>query len=338
MRPGKGVGASVRVGGAAAIPEVLRSLGADPAKVFTEAKVSLDLFDDPENLIGYADRSRLIAICVARTGCRHFGFLVGKAGGLHSLGLVGYLVRHSPNVGTALRNLVRYMHLHVRGALPTLTVEGKQVFLGYAIYQPGVDAVYQTTEGAIAVACNIMRALCGPDWNPAEVRFVHRKPADVEPYRRFFRTRPRFNADRNAMVFPADWLTRPVLNADRQLHGLLQKQVDTLDASSGLDFAEQVRRILRTALLTGHTKADQVGMLLGVHSRTLNRRLHACGTSFQELLDEGRYTIARQMLESTKGGVNEIAAALGYADGSSFTRAFRRWSGTTPAGWRKTAR
>jgi AraC-like DNA-binding protein len=71
-----------------------------------------------------------------------------------------------------------------------------------------------------------------------------------------------------------------------------------------------------------------------MHSRTLTRRLEAYGTSFKALADEGRFEIAVQMLRDTSLDVQGVAAVLDYADASAFTRAFRRWSGTTPAVWR----
>ena len=71
-----------------------------------------------------------------------------------------------------------------------------------------------------------------------------------------------------------------------------------------------------------------------MHRRTLSRRLNASGTSFQRLVDEGRFEIARQMLENTDGEIKQIAVILEYADASAFARAFRRWSGITPSQWR----
>ena len=324
----------MRIGGSLAIPAVLRSLGANPAKVLAEAGFDLKLFDDPDNLISYAARSHLIAHCAARTGCPHFGLLIGQQGGLHSLGLVGLLVKHSPDVGTALRSLVRYLHLHVSGAVPTLTVDGDSAMLGYEIYQTRVEATDQVGDGAVAVMFNIMRALCGPDWKPVEVQFAHRKPADIGPFRRFFRVPLVFDAEQNALVFAADWLNRRLPDTDPELRRLLQKQIDALDARHGDDFPEQVRSVLRTALVTGHGKADQIAALFSMHTRTLNRRLNAFGTGFQQLVDESCFEIARQMLEDSAMQVSQITALLGYADASAFTRAFRRWSGTTPARWR----
>jgi AraC-like DNA-binding protein len=301
-----------------------------------EVGFDLNLFDDPDNLISYASRSRLLAHCVARTGCRHFGLLIGQQGGLHSLGLVGLLVKYAPDVGTALRSLVRYLHLHVRGAVPTLAEGGDLAMLGYEIYQPRVEATDQTGDGAVAVMFNIVRALCGPEWKPVEVWFAHRKPEDVGPFRRFFRAHLRFDAEQNALVFSADWLCRRLPDTDPELRRLLQKQIDALDERHNDDFPAQVRSVLRTALVTGHAKSDQVAALFSMHCRTLNRRLNAFGTGFQKLVDEGRFEIARQMLEDSATEVAQIAGLLDYADASAFTRAFRRWSGTTPARWRAT--
>jgi len=326
--------ATVRIGATLAIPAILRRLGADPGEVLAEAGIRLELFDDPDNRISYAARSRLIGHCVARTGCRHFGLLLGQEGGLHSFGLVGFLVQHSPDVGTALRSLVRYFHLHARGAVPSFAVHGNTAMLSYDIYQPQVDAVDQIGDGAVAMMFNILRKLCGPEWKAIEARFAHREPEDVAPFRRLFRAPLRFEAEQYAMVFSADWLNRHVASADSGLRQLLQKQIDALDARLGDEFPEQVRSVLRTALLTRQASADQVAALFSMHTRTLSRRLSGFDTSFRELVDEGRFEIARQMLEDSSMDVGQIAELLDYADASAFTRAFRRWSGTTPALWR----
>ncbi len=326
--------ATLRIGGTLALPAVLRSMGANPDELLAEAGFDSKLFDDPDNLVSYAARGRLLAHCVARTGCQHLGLLIGQQGGLHSLGMVGLLVKYSPDVGTALRSLVRHAHLHVRGATTTLALDGGSAMLGYDIYEPQVEATDQVGAGALALMFNILRMLCGPEWKPSEVRLAQRKPEDARPFRRFFRAPLRFDAEQNALVFPADWMNRSLPDTDPQLRRLLQKQIDALDVRHGDDFPEQVRSILRTALVTGHAKADLVAALFSIHARTLNRRLNAFGTGFQQLVDEGRFEVARQMLEDSAMQVIEIAALLDYADASAFTRAFRRWSGTTPARWR----
>lgn len=325
---------TVRIGGTLAIPAILSHLGHDPAEVLSEVGLDLGLFDDPDNRISYAARGKLIEHCVARTGCEHFGLLVGQQGGLHSLGLVGLLVRHSPDVRTALQSLVNFLHLHVRGAVPGLAASDGTAIFSYDIYQRRVAATDQIGDGAVATMLNIMRELCGRAWKPLEVRFAHRRPSNIRPFRRFFGVPLHFDAEQNALVFAARWLDQPLPETEPELLQLLQAQVDALEARYADDFPDQVRSVLRTALVTGHFSADNVAALFSIHSRTLNRRLHAFGSSYRELVEEGRYEIAQQMLRDTQIEISQIAGLLSYADASAFTRAFRRWSGTTPAAWR----
>jgi AraC-like DNA-binding protein len=326
--------ATVRIGTAFAIPDVLKSLGADPAEVVARAGLDLALFSDPDNLISFAARGRLLSHCVDATGCPHFGLLVGQRGGLHSLGFVGLLAKNSVDVATALKNLIGFFSAHSRGSVTRLEVDGDVALLSFSVIQPDIEAVDQACDAAVAIFFNMMRGLCGPGWRPIEARFDHRRPEDVRPFRQFFGAPLQFDAKQSALVFSADWLRTRLPDADAELVRLLHRQLDALQSEHADDFPEQVRRVLATALLTGHASADQVAALFAMHSRTMNRRLQAFGVSFQELVDEGRYAIARRMLEHGSLDVNEIAAALDYADASAFTRAFRRWSGTTPAAWR----
>jgi AraC-like DNA-binding protein len=328
------VDAIVRASGPAAIPEVLRMLGADPAAVLAEAGVDPTLFDDPDNLITLAGLGRLVKLCVARTGCMHFGILVGQQGGLHSLGLVGLLARLSPDVGTALRRLADCMHLHHGGTVTALAVDGDAATLSYDIDRRYEEAADQIGDGALAMLFNILRALCGPGWRPTEIRFAHRAPENVRPFRAFFGADLRFDAGQNAIAFPDAWLRHPLPADDPDLQRLIATQIARLAARHDDEFPEQVRGVLRAALMTDHAGADEMAALFSMHSRTLNRRLGAFGTSYRKLVDEGRFAIARELLEGTALDVGGIAGALGYADASAFTRAFRRWSGTTPAAWR----
>ena len=144
----------------------------------------------------------------------------------------------------------------------------------------------------------------------------------------------RFDAWQNAIAFPGAWLRHPLAGDDAELQRLIATKIGWLATRLGDESPDQIRSVLRAALMTGHAGADEVAALIAIHSRTLNRRLGGFGTSFRKLVDEGRFAIARELLEYTALDVGGIAGALGYADASAFTRAFRRWSGTTPAAWR----
>lgn len=325
--------ATVRIGGTA-IPEVLETLGLDPAEVLAEFGIDDTLFDDPDNVIALVTLGRLLQYCAARTRCAHIGLLVGQRTSLHSLGLVGLAARYAPNVEAALRTIAAHFHLHNAGVQIAVSAYDRYATLAHDIHQPNIPAASQFCDGSLAGFCNVLRALCGPTWQPTEVRLAHARPADVRPYRRIFRAPVRFDADRNVIVFPVAWMARPLPASDPALTTLLQRQLATLEARYAHSFPQQVRAMLRSVLLSGNASAEHVAGLFSMHSRTLRRRLAASGTTFKALADEGRQALARELLANTSLDVSHIAASLDYADSSAFTRAFRRWTGTTPAAWR----
>ena len=328
--------ATVRVGGAVEIPALLRDFGVDPEEVVTAAGIDPNLFADPDNLITYAGRSLLVKHCVARTGCKHFGLMLGQRMDMPALGIVGLLMRSMPDAGAALQALETYYHIHSPGALPTLRVDGDLAIVVYNIIEPGVAASDQIGGGAVAMILNMMHSLCGPDFQALEASFAHRKPADIKPFRQFFQIPLYFDAPQYSLTFSRSWLDVRPPTADAELQRVLQKQIDALEASHSDDVVEHMKTLLRSALLTGHCSENQIAALLGMGSRTLIRRLESAGTGFHELVDETRFGIARQMLEHTSLTVGEIAETLGYSRASAFSRAFRRWSGGTPVDWRAT--
>jgi len=325
----------VRVDAITGIPALLRELGVAPVAFLADAGLDPRLFDDPMNEIPIAVLGRLLGRAVARTGCPHFGLLVGQRSGLASLGLVGLLTQNSPDVGSALHNLTAHQHLRDRGAVASLLVQCGVATLGYEVCQADVEWSDQIHDGAIAIAMNAMRALCGRGWRPTEVRFCHGKPADLRPFHRVFGAPLHFDAERTALVFPASWLGRRSSAADPSAYHRLRQRVEALESRAEGDLVADLRRMLRTLLLGGKGSVEEVAKRLELHRRTLNRRLQTRGTSLRRLVEKTRFEIARQLVEHTKMPLLEISAALGYADASAFTRAFRRWSGATPSAWRE---
>jgi AraC-like DNA-binding protein len=208
------------------------------------------------------------------------------------------------------------------------------ISFGYALYREGVRHADQIYDVAIGIACNLLRELCGPHWLATEVVFSRAEPADQSPYRCHFRAPLRFDQDRSAVRFPAHWQERVILGAHPQRRSALTAAVQ---ANGTAMLVPNLRRALRLLLRAGKSSGDELAQTLSLHRRTLNRRLQAQGTTFRKVLDEVRFEVARQLLEDTRAPLNEVAATLCYAEVSAFMHAFRRWTGTTPAQWRKTA-
>jgi AraC-like DNA-binding protein len=334
LRQSTVAGGVVRLGIAAEIAAVLRQFDVDPDDTIELARLASPPHEDSAGSMPIADLGQLVALCVTRTNCPHFGLLVGQRGILSTLGLVGCLMPPSQTVGKALRNLVWHLHQYDPDTAPTLTVSGGMATLSCATHSPGSEGVDQIADGAVATALNIMRMLCGPDWTPAEVLLPRSPPPDAGPFEGLFRAPVRFEAGTAALVFPAFWLRRPIAGVGEVLRHVFEERLGSPEARSGGSFSDGLRRMLRMRLPQQDCSAAKIAGLFSMNRRTLNRHLAAEGTAFNILVNEVRFEIARQLLVNTSMTFCQIAEALAFSEASAFTRAFRRWSGQTPTTWR----
>lgn len=324
-----------RVGALTVVPALLRQFGTDPAAVLTAVGLDESALESADSSIPYATFGRLVDECARSSGCEYFGLLLGQAWHLSTMGLVGQLVAHSPTVGEGLRLGVVYHHLNTHGGVVFLRDRGAIAEFGYAIYHQNVQGAAQIYDGVLSALVNYMRELCGASWVPSEVLIAHAPPVDVGPYRRLFRSPVRFDSELNALRFPAPWLNRPIEGANPRILRELEKQASALTPP---DLIETLHRSLRVLLLSGITSGDAIADVLAMHRRTLNRRLKSQGTTFREVLEDVRFETACQLLDATHLALDDVAAALGYAGVSPFSRAFRRRSGTAPGEWRHEAK
>lgn len=326
----------IRLAPLGALPELLREFGITPEPVLRAHGIeTAERFQDPEAIIPFAIAGQLLKTCAEQTHCPYFGLLVGQRADAGCLGSVGLLLRNAPDVITALNELVANLDLHDRGATCFLDLAGNDAILGYEVYVHGVAGTDQISDCAIAIGWNIMRSLCGPRWLPSEVRLRHEHPSDIEPYRRYFNAALKFNAEHSSLVFPASWLAQPTQLADPKLRQDFLARIQEMRAYAEQGFREQVYKMLVMLLGQQRCTREQLAEQFAMHPRTLNRRLKEAGTSFRELHGEACHEMARQLLRDTRRSLPSIAELLGYSDETAFNRAFSKWSGMSPAKWRR---
>ena len=325
----------IRVGGAIALFPLLRERGIDPEALAAEAGLSAQVFANPDNVVPFAALCRLAHLARERTGLCDVGLRACTTTGLAALGLVGHLVANSESVGRGLGALQEFLHVHDEGATTYFSTEGDSAVLGYEVLTASLPGVDQVTFGALAIAANVLRGLCGAGFRFHEVNFAYRVPPDVSLFRSFFGAPVRFDAERSALVFEARWLAAPVAGSDAYIRQMLVERIRQQLADASDATGDRLRRVVRSLVAAGKFTVDDLAAALALSRRTLARRLNEHGTSFRELRDEARFLAARNLLQSSQVPVAEIAARLGYSDTPAFTRAFRRWAGTSPAEWRQ---
>ena len=321
-----------------ALRPLLEQFDVDLDSLLAESGLPIGLFEHPDNLIPFREGTRLLGLCADRTGCAHFGLLIGDATPLEALGIVAELAKSAADVRTALRLMCRFMTLTDGGGLLTLSETSQLASFSYSVYEPGVERTEILGDNILAASCNVLRALCGRKWRAHEIRFSHRHPADIRPYTEILKAPLRFDVEQSAVVFERAWLDAPLVSADPARLRVLKAKARALEASETGDLVAQVRRVVRRRLLAGSCSMQAVAAELGMHRRTLDRRLLPHGVAFKALSDEIRHEVACQLLADTAMPIVAIAQSLHYADASAFTHAFRRWSETTPTQWRESAR
>ena len=326
----------IRVGGAGGLLPLLHERGIEVEALVAHVGLPATAFDHPDNVIPFAALGQLVSLAADRTGLADIGLRACMHTRLGALGTLGYLVANSESVGSGLMCLQTYLHLHDEGAAPYLLLEDGVAILGYEVLEPGLAGADQIAFGALAIGANILREICGAGFALREVTFAFHGPRDASSFRAHFAAPVRFDAVRTALAFDAALLGRPIVGADSILRDVLMSQARAMDRVEAGEVAkDRIRRVMRTLLATGSFGRDEVAGAFGMNRRTLARRLQVSGTTFREVLDEARFDTARGLLHGSAASLTDIALKLGYADATAFTRAFRRWSGSSPAAWRR---
>ena len=196
-----------------------------------------------------------------------------------------------------------------------------------------------SNEQTIVAIAEISREVSGQPFSPDAVYFKHKSPGDISAHEAYFGCPVHYGADRDALEVSEESLSAPNRLGDQSISDFfdahLEKELAELADDEGLD--RRVRIQISQALSEGVPTVADVADRLGLSGRTLQRRLAEQGHAFQDLVDEARHELANRLLRRTDYALAEVAFLTGFAEQSTFTRAFKRWSGQTPATYRRDA-
>ncbi|MFS2067939.1 AraC family transcriptional regulator [Pseudomonas sp. CT11-2] len=308
------------------------SQGIDPDSALAEVHLAVDPLD--AQLSG-AQFNALIELCAVRSNNPLFGLQFGLRQGTQSLGTLLYTMRSTGNVGEALNLLTRYFHIHSDGALVRLERQAGGALLLYEVTDGTLVSVRQTVELAMGIAACLLRELLGHAWKPRGLMLRHCAPTNRIAYRALLGVPPRFDSPVNAWVFDEALLAIPLGATDARCQQLAQQHIDELARVTLQELPSYVQKRLRNELANGPVTLRDMAVYMMISPRTLQRYLRAQGTRFQELLDDTRQAMAARYLCDSSINLTQLASLLGYADLSTFSRAFTRWYGISPQKWKQ---
>ena len=172
---------------------------------------------------------------------------------------------------------------------------------------------------------------------PLHLRVRHSRDPTPAEFKTFFGTDVEFDAGADEVVFPAPVASLPVVRRDSYLNNLLRRYADEALARRPRrhgNIRSTVEDTVPQLLPNGKPRVSEVARQLGMSTRTLSRKLSAEGVAFADILDQLRSALAQDYLSERELPISEIAWLLGYCEVSSFTHAFKRWTGKTPRQFR----
>ncbi len=320
--------------------ELVRSQGGDVAGLLRRARLKPGILDRPDATLPLETAARLFEDAARSLDLPDFGLRLSRHQDISVLGVIALVARHAATVGDALRGISRNFSYHVVAARIRLHDDDRPRYtqLRYEMdNDPGVPRG-QVVELSIAVAHRFLRfvtADAGKDWH---VGFMHRERLSLARYRRFFGCEVGFAEEVDKVVFPTRLLAVPIDAGNPQLQAAAERYVGNLIRRFPLDIGQQVEALVERQLAVGGSGIDRIAAQLGMHRRTLQRRLEAQRLYFEDIVDVVRRKRADQLLPHAAIPLAEIGQLLGYAEQSSFNRACRRWYGDTPLAARQRLR
>jgi AraC-like DNA-binding protein len=276
-----------------------------------------------------------LANVIARTGIADIGLRAAEAAEPGLFDIVEYAARSRPTLREALACTCRLFP--ILSDVGELTWEETGDVASIAIAYPAKRPHPAIVEFTLAYLLIAARRLTRRDDLAVEaVEFQHAAPSDRSRHRALFDGLLRFDAAHDRLVIARETLDLPLATADAHLGALLDRVADHLlaERQRDLSVAERVRRTIAARMGKGGASVKEVARSLGMTPRTLHRRLAEERLTFRELLHEVRRSLAIAHLKEPRLSVTEVAYLLGFSDVTSFHRAFRRWTGGTPRGWR----
>jgi AraC-like DNA-binding protein len=290
---------------------------------------------DPDARIRWRVVEQLLEELVPRTdGLMPFRYVTNVRRG--QLGMVGFVVRHSPTLDEALERMRRFWRIN--NQLVRIEIDRGDTVTFHGRFLVPVAATMQRFSSQLFTGhvVSFARRVCGRDWDPVEVRLPFAAPPEADAYREHFRGPVTFDAERSAVVLRPEDVARPVAGADPVLAAELTRYAEMLLAKLPEVGAasSRVRRLLIEMMPDDEPRVETVARAMALSSRSLQRQLRTEGTSFSKLLDDVRHQLALQHLDQGRT-VEEVTFVLGFSHTAAFQRAFKRWAGMSPRQYKK---
>lgn len=311
--------------------KILEKYGHDPASIFIEEGLNKEMLVEEGKRIPFNKINRLLIKAADLIEDPCFG--LEAAGFWHPsfFGALGYAWLASATLRQALERLERYIHIISEKTDVKIDErrDGLHLILSDSIQLP---AYMDATMALIVSACRIN---CSEDFHPLSVNIIHEEPHCSGKYFHLFKAPVCFAAENDSIVFSYDDIDIKLQSRNMHLATLSdQIMIEYMAKFDRENIIHRVKLAILDHLHDGKITADKIAKEVFMSVRSLHRNLNKIGITFGSILDETRRELAEHYVRNPNEDLTEIAFRLGFSEQSSFSRAFKRWTGMSPSAYR----
>lgn len=320
--------------------ELVTAAGGNPIALVEKAGFSKDVLSEPDGLISWSRLGMLMDLAASELDRPSFGldWALSVPSHFPNVGpvpLMAYFVETARDLAEAI---IQYWRYHTDALALQLLDDRTSPHVVFRYHSESLAPVSrQLMEYMLGTGCRLARTMMGRDEDPMLVRFKHGRPPDTTLHDVIFRCPVEFDAAHNEFVLDRKMLDYSTSGNLRLFKGVLDsyiryriRQMPVYDQT----MVATVAAAIRSTIGTGHCSVDFIARSLGVSTKKLQRLLALENTSFSDILDEVRHTIAVRLLSESDAPISRVAGLLDYSTVAPFTLAFRRWTGVSPRAFR----
>jgi len=337
-------GRQMRAANFTGFSELVRNLGGEPNGILERYGLDARTIADPDQCIDMAAMSEVFEYSSTVLNAPLFGLRLAQLQNPDVFGCVFALCRNAPTFAEGMRDFMAYIPvIHSPLTMTELVETGDTAEFRFWTPDRGEDldrsqAMYESA--LLLIKC--FKEFGGAAFRPKYVQLaVSSRPPRLEEAEALIGC-PLYASTNgpkiSTIAFHRDVMGRPVPYASRHLYRLLAGYLERIKAATRTSLIERVEDYVYGALPSGNCSVMLCAKKLGLSPRTLQAHLSSYGVQFSEILEKQRVNLAKAYLADADMTLDEVAFRLGYAEQSSFGRAFRRWTGLSPRRYREDQR
>ncbi|MDX2428815.1 MAG: AraC family transcriptional regulator [Xanthomonadales bacterium] len=311
--------------------KTIESCGVDPEPLFAAEDIRPKLPIDPSMRMPYEKIDRIRAKAVKLCGDEAIGIRSASVYSASQLGALGYAWQVSMSLRNAFTRLERFIRV-VNDKAVVLVENLDDIMVVTIRLDVPSENLSARDDSALAIITRMCTLVYGDSFRLQGVNFKHPAPRDFKPYFEFFACQLNFDQADNQLLIPLSIADDLLVGANPEL-ALLNDQVVTrrLALLDRNDIVARVQSALMEQLPNGQVSDDSVAFALHMSVRTMHRKLADANQNFRTLLVEMRRNLAEMYILDKSLTLTEISLLLGFSEPSSFSRAFKSWTGSAPS-------